>query len=111
MPACACLASRIPYGKEITARKLTQVNAVEKALEERGLMPARARHHGDTVRIELAPEIDPGILLAPKNRQAVVNLAKKAGFRYVVLDLEPYRSGRLNDVLSDPPGARISNGG
>jgi uncharacterized protein len=100
MPAYACLASRIPYGEEITAHKLRQVDAVEHCLEQFGLVPARARHHGDTVRIELADEAHQAALLGSEIRQAVTSTAKRVGFTYVTVDLEPYRSGRLNDGLA-----------
>jgi uncharacterized protein len=100
LPAAACLASRVPYGREITARKLAQIDAVEQALETHGLAPARARHHDDIVRIELGPDIDPAALFEPAVRRAVEAAAREAGFRFAVLDLAPYRSGRLNDALA-----------
>lgn len=97
-PACACLASRFPYGNRITAEKLEQVEAVEDLLAARGLKVFRARHHGDLLRLELGPAereavADPGL------RAAIVERARAAGFAYVTVDLEDYRTGRLNEAL------------
>lgn len=97
-PAFACLASRIPYGTAIDSAQLRQVERCETALRYLGFNGARARHHGKTVRIEIAPQLFPR-MLDEGTRQAVVKGAKAAGFAYVALDLEGYRTGSLNETL------------
>lgn len=99
-PAMACLASRFPYGSAITEQKLTQVEKLEAFLRERGLAVCRARHHGDTVRLELGPD-EMASIWEPTTRGAIVAKAKELGFTYVTLDLEGYRTGSMNEVLSD----------
>lgn len=98
LPSAACLASRIPYGTPITDQALRQVAAVERALETLGIRGARARHHGDLVRIEL-PEGSQDALNEPTRREAIAQAATAAGFRYVTADLVPYRTGRMNEAL------------
>jgi len=98
LPSAACLASRIPYGTPITDRALRQVAAVEQALDRLGIRGARARHHGDLVRLEL-PEGSQDALHDPTRREAVIQAAAEAGFRYVAVDLVPYRTGRMNEAL------------
>ncbi len=94
----ACLSSRFPYGTEITPERLTQVERCEQYLHECGIRNYRVRYHGDTARIEVAPEEIPRFL-DPGLRQAVVAACKEAGFAYVALDLEGYRTGSMNEVL------------
>ncbi len=104
-PAFACLASRFPYGRRITPEGLQAVQAVEDALRAAGLAQYRARHHGDTVRIEVAPEDAPG-LFAPGVRGELLSRARAAGFAYVAVDLQGYRTGSLNETLGGRmPGA------
>lgn len=92
-PAAACLASRIPYGTEVTVAVLSKVERVEEALHRLGLAQVRVRHYDQTCRIEVGlDEIDAVLLL----REKVVAAAKSAGYRYVTLDLEGFRSGNLN---------------
>jgi uncharacterized protein len=94
-PASACLASRFPYGVEITADALGRVERLEDALLGMGFEQVRARYHVDLVRIE----VEPGSierLLEPKLRSKVVQAGRREGFRYVVLDLQGYRQGSLN---------------
>lgn len=97
-PAMACLSSRIPYGQEVTPEKLAQVEAAEGALQRRGFPLVRVRHHGDVARIELPPEDLPRFF-AEGHAAAVVAEVKACGFAFVAVDLEGYRSGRLNEVL------------
>jgi uncharacterized protein len=94
-PACACLASRLPYQIAITAERLGQVEHCESVLHKQGFGGSRARYLGDTVRIEIAPSEFARMLQAPV-RDAVVAGCKAAGFLYVALDLEGYRTGSLN---------------
>ncbi len=91
----ACLSSRFPYGTAITPERLGMVGAGEDFLRERGFRVYRVRYHGETARIELAPE-DMGRLVDPALRSQVVGAFKEAGFKYVALDLEGYRTGSMN---------------
>lgn len=93
-PASPCLSSRFPYGTPITAPALARVESVEAAVHALGIPEVRARFLGDTVRIEAPAPALPA--LAGPGRAAVVAAAVAAGFRHVVLDLEPFSSGRLN---------------
>ena len=96
LPSTTCLASRIPYGQPITARKLQQVEAAESFLYSLGISQARVRNYEDQARIEVAEqEIDDLV----KNRQAIVAKLKEIGFTYITLDLQGYRSGSMNEVL------------
>jgi len=97
-PAFACLASRIPYGIAIDAEQLGQVERCETILRSLGFNGARARHHGQTVRIEVAPDMFPK-LMEETTRRAIIEGSKAAGFTYVSLDLEGYRTGSLNETL------------
>jgi uncharacterized protein len=102
-PELACLASRIPYGREVTPERLLMVSKAEAGLRSLGFRELRVRHHGDVGRIELAPgEIDRA--LDPEVRDRVAAAVRGAGFRYVALDLDGYRRGSLNEVL--PEGNR-----
>lgn len=100
-PAFACLASRIPYGTAIDSEQLGQVERCESMLRSLGFNGARARHHGKTVRIEVDPDLFPK-MLKKTTRFAVIDGAKAAGFTYVSLDLEGYRTGSLNETLRIP---------
>jgi uncharacterized protein len=93
--AYACLASRFPYGVEITAERLSMIEQCEEFLKAQGFRVYRVRYHGETARIELAPEELPR-LLADDLRNQVVAAFKKAGFKFVALDLEGYRTGSMN---------------
>jgi uncharacterized protein len=95
-PASACLASRIPYGTPVTRERLAQVGALEQALRDLGLRQVRVRHHDDLARIEVAPDELPE---AFAQRGAIAAAAKRAGYRYVALDLEGYRQGSFNARL------------
>ncbi|MDI6827663.1 MAG: ATP-dependent sacrificial sulfur transferase LarE [Armatimonadota bacterium] len=98
-PSLACLASRIPYGMEITIEALQKVEKAEAVLRNLGFRQVRVRHHGTVARIEIEmPEIPN--LLDPKIRPKVVDELKKVGYLYVTLDLEGYRTGSMNEVLN-----------
>lgn len=92
-PAAACLASRIPYGTPVSAPVLGRVGRAESALRGLGFRQVRVRHYGDSARIELE---DADLPRAVAEREAVVAAVQTAGYRYVTLDLEGYRSGNLN---------------
>ena len=92
-PQMACLASRIPYGTPVTPERLGQVERAEAALRALGLRDVRVRHHGDIGRIEVGEgELD----AAFARRAELAAAVKGAGFKLAVLDLEPFRSGRMN---------------
>ena len=95
-PAMACLASRFPYGEQITQRGLTTVERAELALRALGFKQLRVRLHGDVGRIELPPN---ELRRALAQREKILRQLKAAGLRYVTLDLEGYRLGSLNEAL------------
>lgn len=97
-PQAACLASRLPYGTPVTAQRLNQVGSAERALKGLGLAVFRVRYHGDVARLEVGADELPR-LLDPAFRHQVDQAVKGCGFTYVAVDLEPFRSGRLNDAL------------
>ena len=97
-PAQACLASRLPYGEEITRERLERIAKAETALRARGFSTLRVRDHGSVARIEVAPD-DVSRLLDAGLRAAVVRDMKDAGYTYVALDLEGYRTGAMNETL------------
>ena len=97
-PASACLSSRIPYGTPVTSENLKKVEDGEEAIRQLGFRQFRVRHHGDLVRIEVAPEELPRAL-DPQITQIFTDIFKKLGYKYVTLDLEGYRTGSLNEVL------------
>lgn len=97
-PSYACLASRIPYGEPITAAKLQMIEAAEQALLDLGFAEMRVRYHGGLARIEV-PQVAIERIAQPELRQKVVAALKAAGFTYISLDLEGFRSGSMNDAL------------
>jgi uncharacterized protein len=97
-PAAACLSSRIPYGTPVTIQNLKQVETGEDALRQLGFRQFRVRHHGDLVRIEIAPD-ELLAALDPQMARKFTELFKRLGYQYVTLDLEGYRTGSLNEVL------------
>jgi len=100
LPASACLASRLPYGTEVTPERLEQVDVGEGRLRELGLRQVRLRHHGEIARVEIHPgELANG--LSPELMQRIVEAIKPLGFKWVCVDLEGYRLGSLNEVLVD----------
>lgn len=99
-PASACLSSRIEYGRPVTREALGVVEQGEDAIRGLGFRQFRVRHHGDIVRIEIAPEELPRAL-APEMAAEFTRIFKALGFKFVTLDLEGFRSGSLNALL--PP--------
>jgi len=97
-PAFSCLASRFPYGIEITREALSQVERAEDGLRELGFSELRVRAHQDVARIEL-PADQIARAAAPEMRDKISTLLKGCGFRYVSLDLQGYRRGSLNEVF------------
>jgi pyridinium-3,5-biscarboxylic acid mononucleotide sulfurtransferase len=100
-PAFACLSSRFPYGTRITPERLDMVGTVERLLKALGFRQYRVRYHGEVVRIEVRPEDLPRLVAEPARSQ-VVQSCHDVGFRYVTLDLQGFRSGSMNEGLSDP---------
>ena len=97
-PASACLSSRIEYGRAVTAENLWQVEQAEDALHLLGFPQVRVRHHGDLARIEIAREDLPRAL-SVSMLDRITEAVKPAGFLYITLDSQGYRSGSMNDVL------------
>ena len=96
--SAACLASRIPYGEQITKEKLGRVEAAEEYLTKFKFTHLRVRSHGDIARIEVGQE-DFSLLGTQEVRNEINDALKKLGFSYVSLDLAGYRVGSLNEVL------------
>jgi uncharacterized protein len=92
-PAMACLASRVPYGTEVSVGLLTQLDRAEAALRRLGFRQLRVRHYDDTARLEVPVDDFAAVLV---RREAVVEAVRAQGYRYVTLDLEGFRSGNLN---------------
>lgn len=92
-PAFACLASRFPYGSQITGQKLAQVEAAEELLWDLGFRQYRVRHHGDMARIEVLPEQMPLLL---EHAAGLVEQFRRIGFTFVTMDLAGYRRGSMN---------------
>jgi len=98
LPTMACLATRIPYGTRITARKLAAVRDAEQCLERLGFKQARVRHHGTTARIEIPTDYFE-TMMDPDLRSAIVEAFRSIGFYHVALDMEGYVSGKMNREL------------
>ena len=99
-PSFACLSSRFPYGNKITLPKLNMVDKAEQFLLEMGIIQVRVRHHGEIARIEVEPsERENFFDIQVMNR--IGNEFKKIGFTYVTLDLLGYRTGSMNEGLSE----------
>ena len=105
-PAQACLSSRFPYGDRITPEKIAQVEKAESGLRELGFRQLRVRHHGDVARIEV-PKADIARLVDEETSRQVIARMKEAGFTYVTIDLEGFRSGSMNEVLKTERGSDL----
>jgi uncharacterized protein len=112
-PAAACLSSRIPTGTPVTPERLAAVSSAEAALRRLGLRQVRVRHHGEIARLELDDEGNRR-LSEPGLRRAIVGAVRDAGFRFVTVDLEGYRTGSLNpegpERVEGPEAPRRSDG-
>lgn len=97
-PAFACLASRFPYGDEITDDKLKAVDVIEQGMRDMGFKQVRVRHHGEIARIEVDPA-DVSRVTSDDVRLRIIGLVKDTGFHYVALDLEGYRTGSMNEPI------------
>jgi uncharacterized protein len=97
-PSFACLASRFPYGEEITEQGLRMVDQAEDFLFGLGFKQVRVRHYGSLARIEILNE-EMSRLMDGSLREKVVSYLKGVGYRYITLDLQGFRSGSMNEVL------------
>jgi pyridinium-3,5-biscarboxylic acid mononucleotide sulfurtransferase len=98
-PASACLSSRIEYGRAVTAEALSAIEQGEDQLRLLGFRQFRVRHHGDMVRIEIDREEMARVLNLDMAAQ-LTRIFKALGFQFVTLDLEGFRSGSMNTLLS-----------
>lgn len=94
-PSLACLASRIPYGEQLTAGKLGMVEQAEKVVSSLGIRQLRVRHHGDLARLEVDSRHFPAVMAAA---HTITTRLRQLGYRYVTLDLQGYRSGSLDEA-------------
>jgi uncharacterized protein len=101
-PAAACLSSRIPYGTPVTIENIKKVETGEEELKALGFRQFRVRFHGEIARIEIAREEMEKALSLDMARKFTA-IFKRLGFQYVTLDLEGYRQGSLNEVLTIKP--------
>jgi len=99
-PASPCLASRIVYGLEVTEQRLRQIDEAENFLRGLGLVEFRVRHHDTVARIEVNPKDIEKVMTEPARSQIVEKL-KSLGFKFVTVDLQGFRSGSLNEPLSE----------
>jgi uncharacterized protein len=97
-PASCSLASRIPYGIRLDKEKIRQVDEAEKFIGKLGFGMVRVRHHEHTARIEVAAEEMAGLL---EHREPILLKLTTLGFKYISIDLRGYRTGSMNEVLSD----------
>jgi len=95
-PSLACLASRIPYGTEISPQILARIHRAELYLRKMGIKQVRLRHYNGLCRIEVAKKEIPFLI---SRRNQVVDKLKKLGYNYVTIDLEGYRTGSMNEIL------------
>lgn len=100
-PALACLASRFPYGTEITGERLEAIDAAEEFLRSLGITQVRVRHHGEIARIEV-PAGEIGRLMRKESRRGIIHKLRGLGYRYVTVDMEGYRTGSMNPRAASP---------
>ncbi len=98
--ASACLSSRIPYGSPVTVEKLRMIDRREEFLRSLGFRQFRVRHHGDVARIEIAREELPKALTVDMF-DVLGREFKRIGFQFVAVDVQGYRTGALNEVLTN----------
>jgi uncharacterized protein len=98
-PASACLSSRMEYGRAVTPEALRVIEQGEDAVRALGFRQFRVRHHGDIVRIEIARD-ELGRALTDEMASEFAAIFKSLGFKFVTLDLEGFRSGSMNQLLT-----------
>ncbi len=106
-PSQPCLSSRFPYGEEITIEKLHRVGRAEMYLRKLGYNNLRVRSDGETAKIELLPEQIANFVIN-SNLPEIVKHFQSLGFSYVTLDLEGYRSGKLNDMIQEQKTEKVT---
>ena len=99
IPASPCLASRVMYGLEVTEQRLKQVEEAEDFLRKLGFVEFRVRHHDTIARIEVQPEDMEKVTTEPE-RYKIIEKLKSLGFKYITVDLQGFRSGSLNELLT-----------
>jgi uncharacterized protein len=99
-PATPCLSSRFPYGQKITAEALDNVGKAETFIRKFGVTELRVRNHSETARIEILPGEFP-ILMEDSARKEIIGFLKSLGFKFIALDLQGFRSGSSNEMLSN----------
>jgi pyridinium-3,5-biscarboxylic acid mononucleotide sulfurtransferase len=108
-PAAACLSSRIAYGTQVTVENIQQVETAEEALKALGFRQFRVRYHSEElVRVEIGREEMPKAL-SLEMFDKISSSLKKLGFKYVTLDMQGYRQGSMNEVLSETGKAKVNN--
>jgi len=107
-PAQACLSSRIPYGTPVSVEALTRIAKAEEFLRGLGIGQLRVRHHGSVARIEVTPADFPA-LLDEEVRTRIGKHFRSIGYAYVTLDLEGFRSGSMNEVLTSDTKKRATS--
>ena len=107
-PAQACLSSRIPYGTPVSVEALTRIAKAEEFLRDLGIGQLRVRHHGSVARIEVTPADFPA-LLDEEVRESIGQRFRSIGYAYVTLDLEGFRSGSMNEVLTSDTKKRATS--
>jgi uncharacterized protein len=100
VPSSPCLASRLAYGLQISEERLKQIEQAEDFLRKLGFVEFRVRHHDTIARIEVYPK-DFKKISAEPNRSKIIKKLKSLGFKYITIDLQGFRSGSLNEQLSD----------
>jgi uncharacterized protein len=99
-PASPCLASRISYGLKVTSERLKQIDEAEEFLRSLGFVEFRVRHHDTIARIEVNPQDIEKVTTEP-TRSQIIDKLKSLGFKFVTVDLQGFRSGSLNEPLSE----------
>jgi pyridinium-3,5-biscarboxylic acid mononucleotide sulfurtransferase len=99
-PAAPCLSSRVEYGRTVTREVLEQIERGEESMRRLGFRELRVRHHGELARVEISREELPRALTM-EMMGAITTALKQAGFKYVTLDCQGFRSGAMNEVLGN----------
>ena len=108
-PAAACLSSRVAYGNPVTVENIQQVETAEEAMKAIGFRQFRVRYHSDElVRVEIARDEMPKAL-SLEMFEKISSSLKTLGFKYVTLDMQGYRQGSMNEVLTETGKARVNN--
>jgi len=104
-PSAACLSSRVAYGLPVTGERLSQIEQAEEFIKKFVSGQVRVRHHDNLARIEISPENIPQIV-TPEISAQIAEALKKIGFTYVTIDLAGYRTGSMNESLTETSGER-----